>query len=138
MLRFLVNLLLAHAVASYGVLLAVTLRYGDQGFDVWLVAPAWAPVAVWDVSTDLFRFDKPWLTLAAVDGSYATCFAATLLLRRRTRRRSLRSRRLVAGRCTECGYDLTGNVSGTCPECGEPTAPKARLLRRMLAVTRNR
>jgi hypothetical protein len=24
------------------------------------------------------------------------------------------------GRCTRCGYDLTGNVSGTCPECGTP------------------
>lgn len=22
--------------------------------------------------------------------------------------------------CARCGYDLTGNVSGTCPECGEP------------------
>ena len=22
-------------------------------------------------------------------------------------------------RCTECHYDLTGNTSGTCPECGE-------------------
>ena len=21
-------------------------------------------------------------------------------------------------RCRECGYDLTGNVSGVCPECG--------------------
>ncbi len=21
--------------------------------------------------------------------------------------------------CTTCGYDLTGNVSGVCPECGE-------------------
>ena len=25
--------------------------------------------------------------------------------------------------CVRCGYDLTGNTSGTCPECGE-TAPK--------------
>ena len=24
-------------------------------------------------------------------------------------------------RCRSCGYDLTGNVSGNCPECGEPT-----------------
>ena len=24
------------------------------------------------------------------------------------------------GHC-ECGYDLTGNVSGTCPECGRET-----------------
>jgi hypothetical protein len=22
------------------------------------------------------------------------------------------------GLCPACGYDLTGNVSGTCPECG--------------------
>ncbi|MCP4251307.1 MAG: hypothetical protein GY778_30090 [bacterium] len=22
------------------------------------------------------------------------------------------------GRCDQCGYDLTGNVSGRCPECG--------------------
>ena len=22
------------------------------------------------------------------------------------------------GRCHKCGYDLTGNVSGRCPECG--------------------
>ena len=25
-------------------------------------------------------------------------------------------------RCTECGYNLTGNVSGRCPECGSPCA----------------
>lgn len=25
----------------------------------------------------------------------------------------------VTGRCYRCGYDLTGNVSGRCPECGE-------------------
>jgi len=23
------------------------------------------------------------------------------------------------GHCQSCGYDLTGNVSGVCPECGE-------------------
>lgn len=23
--------------------------------------------------------------------------------------------------CMECGYNLTGNVSGRCPECGKPT-----------------
>ena len=33
------------------------------------------------------------------------------------RRRSDRTRR-VTGRCRSCGYDLTGNVSGVCPECG--------------------
>jgi len=24
--------------------------------------------------------------------------------------------------CLKCGYDLTGNVSGRCPECGTPIA----------------
>jgi hypothetical protein len=30
--------------------------------------------------------------------------------------------------CGQCGYDLTGNVSGTCPECGTMAAqnPKDR------------
>jgi hypothetical protein len=38
----------------------------------------------------------------------------------RARRRYKRT--LAAGPlCIECGYDLTGNISGVCPECGEPT-----------------
>jgi hypothetical protein len=31
-------------------------------------------------------------------------------------------RRIPPGHCRKCGYNLTGNVSGTCPECGEGTA----------------
>lgn len=31
---------------------------------------------------------------------------------------SRRYRRRKRGLCIGCGYDLTGNVSGTCPECG--------------------
>ncbi len=36
-----------------------------------------------------------------------------------------RRARLVAnqGRCGDCGYDLMGNVSGACPECGEAVGP---------------
>lgn len=30
----------------------------------------------------------------------------------------LRRERLALGQCVRCGYDLTGNVSGVCPECG--------------------
>ena len=29
-----------------------------------------------------------------------------------------RVRPIPFGHCQRCGYDLTGNVSGTCPECG--------------------
>ena len=28
-------------------------------------------------------------------------------------------RRIPQGHCPRCGYNLTGNVSGICPECGE-------------------
>ncbi|UCE59849.1 MAG: hypothetical protein JSU63_20695 [Phycisphaerales bacterium] len=24
------------------------------------------------------------------------------------------------GHCRKCGYDMTGNLSGNCPECGAP------------------
>ena len=33
-------------------------------------------------------------------------------------------RRLPFGHCRNCGYDLTGNVSGRCPECGTPVKPE--------------
>lgn len=32
----------------------------------------------------------------------------------------LRRRRLIPGHCGACGYDLQGNVSAVCPECGSP------------------
>jgi hypothetical protein len=31
-----------------------------------------------------------------------------------------RRRLYPPGHCQTCGYNLTGNVSGVCPECGEP------------------
>ncbi len=31
-------------------------------------------------------------------------------------------RRVPAGHCGRCGYNLTGNVSGVCPECGTEAA----------------
>ena len=35
-----------------------------------------------------------------------------------------RDRRIPPGHCDTCGYDLTGNVSGRCPECGTPVTGK--------------
>jgi hypothetical protein len=35
-------------------------------------------------------------------------------------------RRPPAGHCQECGYNLKGNVSGVCPECGEAVGANLR------------
>lgn len=37
--------------------------------------------------------------------------------------RFFRRPRLIPGRCYQCGYNLTGNTSGTCPECGTECDP---------------
>jgi len=34
-------------------------------------------------------------------------------------------RRIRPGCCLRCGYDLTGNISGVCSECGLPKQPPA-------------
>ncbi len=35
-----------------------------------------------------------------------------------------RAHRFPVGHCQSCGYDLAGNVSGICPECGHTVTPK--------------
>ena len=46
-----------------------------------------------------------------------------LLIRRPLRR----WRRIRAGLCLKCGYNLTGNVTGLCSECGTPIFRKTEL-----------
>lgn len=36
--------------------------------------------------------------------------------------RQVRRQRVLPGHCLTCGYDLTGNRSGTCSECGAPVS----------------
>ena len=50
--------------------------------------------------------------LAIVVCVYAAVVVVTWLLHRHDR---------PPGHCRSCGYNLTGNVSGRCPECGKGT-----------------
>jgi hypothetical protein len=50
---------------------------------------------------------------------FAILPGARWFLWRRTRRC-----RLAIGKCKKCGYNLTGNISGICPECGTAIAAK--------------
>jgi hypothetical protein len=40
------------------------------------------------------------------------------------RMRLVRRRRALVGHCLGCGYNLTGNASGICPECGTAINPR--------------
>ena len=48
------------------------------------------------------------------------CFLIFILPRMLTifREYDIQQDRLKKGQCIQCGYNLTGNQSGTCPECG--------------------
>ena len=60
-------------------------------------------------STELEIIVPYWLTALIAFGLAAPC-AVRLHRRQRTHQ------------CVRCGYNLTGNVSGVCPECGESVA----------------
>jgi hypothetical protein len=54
-----------------------------------------------------------WMLLVLWAAYPAIAFARRLLDHRRRRKRN---------QCVHCGYNLTGNVSGVCPECGRSTS----------------
>lgn len=60
---------------------------------------------------------------AVIAVGFAAAWAAWFLSERpgmlATERNTERHRRREQGLCAECGYDLTGNDSGVCPECGK-------------------
>lgn len=58
-----------------------------------------------------------WIFYAAMGGFLVGLIAMIYPARRLQRR---------ADRCATCNYDLTGNLSGTCPECGQPTPAELR------------
>jgi len=53
--------------------------------------------------------------LICLYSSMTLCVAPAVVLAVRSIRCYLRRKQ---GRCVNCGYDLRGNVSGVCPECG--------------------
>ena len=129
MRRLFVTLLLAHLAGSYGLVFGLMSGWGPpRRAEIWISMPFQSPAFMWEVSALWARGQGPWATVAAADGGYALGFGAVVAWRLLERRRTLRSRRRSKGLCTECGYDLTGNVSGKCPECGTLVSAKARLL----------
>jgi len=74
------------------------------------------------------RFNQLWLPLAWYLAYVGVLSVAMLFVcwcrgpRPRWRSGGKDSGDYPVGYCQACGYDLTGNASGRCPECGEPTS----------------
>lgn len=64
----------------------------------------------------LFFLTCPVWAIAGTVVAYPAMFIGCVLLRRYSRR--------WQRKCLKCGYNLRGNVSGRCPECGKPIPPK--------------
>lgn len=68
-----------------------------------------------------------WLRCYEISIPAVLCLVAVFLLFKYplTEERAYEVKALLAARvptaCKSCGYDLTGNTSGVCPECGRPT-----------------
>lgn len=72
------------------------------------LTPAWQLKPDWGKRRVFWRIEVPlWIPFVLV--SLATAF---LWWRDH--------RRISPGHCEQCDYDLTGNTSGVCPECGTP------------------
>jgi hypothetical protein len=79
-----------------------------------------------DVNT-LFTRPLPYYERTVFHGAVVLLFAALpaawlLCWLVREIPRAMRDRKVAQGLCLSCSYDLTGNVSGVCPECGTAIA----------------
>jgi len=70
-----------------------------------------------------FGFEMPYIEILGLDRGWLAlpCWLLLLIFGIPTGLLwTFRERDLPPNACEHCGYDLTGNVSGRCPECGTP------------------
>lgn len=90
-----------------------TLDDDDLGFEIRKNLATWGEMAerllpIWEPGFDYFYGSIPLWPFVLVSA------ATTGFLWFKSLRRDMR------GKCETCDYDLTGNQSGICPECGTP------------------
>lgn len=104
----LIAMLLAVALVRLG-------SFARDGHEEMLIKGFTAPIVMiclYVLVVNLWGFARAKCLACAGHGGDAALPRATPFL-------SVEDRRRLAGnRCLRCGYDLTGNLSGTCPECG--------------------
>jgi hypothetical protein len=90
------------------------------GFGAWCTGSPMRHSRFWTCSPDQAHFGvhlaaPAWFLVAVLSPYPGIIFVRWWRRRRRAKR----------GQCLECGYNLTANVSGVCPECGAAAPPTA-------------
>lgn len=111
-----------HHYHSYAELLDIPLPAAREALFVWdgptnSLEVLWTPATPGQFGPSTGVIVRGWLILGGL--ALAPTLRFALLIRDRSCRRRLR-----AGHCEVCLYDLTGNTSGVCPECGTPVTKK--------------
>lgn len=92
------------AIVSFGMVWLILFVFVPIGLQVLSINPV-GPLGI-----DYARVLPP--VVAATDAAFL------MRKRRRKRQNAERERLMSAGLICACGYNLTGNISGVCPECG--------------------
>jgi hypothetical protein len=64
----------------------------------------------------IWRYENQWIAYVVALASWLIWLPLVYVLNRV----AARHRPCLTDGCARCGYDMTGNVSGVCPECGSP------------------
>lgn len=125
------KLILILCASIWTIAIAPALVAGPFRRELGQVATAAAIMALLAWSADP---DRPkWASLPAFNWIFCSALGG-LLIGLLAVMLPVRSSRARPDRCATCNYDLTGNISGTCPECGQPTPAELRR-RRDAALT---
>ena len=119
------QLFAAHALGSYAAIASLLFSPAISTTEfacIGIFAPLTFPLLVITAATRRFADTFTGRGVASMLTIYAATFTLTVYAL------AWRHHARPAGFCCRCGYNLTGNVSGTCPECGSPvpnsTPPK--------------
>lgn len=107
--------------AIVGTVIAATTYVHNSMYVSLLAAPAWLPM-LWllggPVSVPSLSVSIITIMVYTAAGTVAALIAASWKDIQKRWAQSSRRRRRSLGRCEVCNYDLTGNTTGICSECG--------------------
>jgi len=117
------HIALAHVVASYFAITAFFIPGYPTSAGEMLCVVIGSPITLplWFVSMAARGTNDAGLSNAGAIVLASLCAVGFWVTWALLRRRLRLSQRLQFGCCPNCGYNLTGNTSGVCPECGTTT-----------------